>query len=94
MKNFIKEVYAWLVSLFGNLSMSYWYHFIFGVIIASFFAIVFSFAGYCILFVIAIAFLKEVIVSCLKGFSWKEFSWKKFLWTLSGGLIVFIFCLI
>ena len=89
MKDFIRRIWNWFVNLFANIRRDRLYHFICGLIIAAFFAIVLN-MKVCIVPVVFAAFIKEFFDVWTDG----NFDWIDLLATVIGGVIIQLFVII
>lgn len=87
----MRKIWDKIVALISKVPYDKLLHFIVGLIIAAFFAIVWpSVAEWCIAPVIAAAFAKEFF----DNWTGDKCDWWDFVATVAGGLVIFIFTLI
>lgn len=89
MKNFIRRIWDCFVNLFAGVRRDRLYHFICGLIIAAFFAIVLK-MQFCVWPVLFVAFIKEFFDVWTDG----DFDWIDLLATVIGGLVIQLFVII
>lgn len=77
----MKKIWNWFIKVLNGIGIDKWYHFIAGLIIASFFNITLG-MEVCIVPVILVAFVKEFIDQ------------RDFAWTCFGGAIIQLFVII
>lgn len=83
------NIWNWFVGLLDKIRRDRLYHFIVGLIVAAFFAIVLG-MSFCVWPVLFVAFLKEFIdVLCDRGFDLLDFAA-----TIIGGLIIQLFVIL
>ena len=91
MKDFIRKIWDAIVSLINKVPKDKLLHFIAGVLIAAFFAIILpTWAEWCIVPVIFLAFIKEFF----DLWTTNKWEWWDFGATVIGGLVIFIFTLL
>ena len=89
MKNFIYKIWNWFISLINKVRRDRLYHFIAGLIIGAFCAMVLH-IEWAIVPVFFAGFIKECIDSWQDG----NFDWIDLLATVAGGAVIWIFQLI
>lgn len=82
----MKKIYEKVMGWFRGIGIDKYWHFIIGMIVAAFFAIVME-MKLCIAPVVAVAFLKEMV----DGWVYNKWSWWDFAATLLGGGIIQLF---
>lgn len=91
MKAFIRKIWDAIVSLINKVPKDKLLHFIAGLLIGAFFALVLpTWAEWCFIPVLFAGFVKEFFDLWTTG----EWDWWDFVATLSGGLIIWIFTLL
>jgi hypothetical protein len=85
----MKKIWNWFIKVLNGIGIDKWYHFIAGLIIASFFNITLG-MEVCIVPVIFVAFIKEFIDQWVGG----KFDWRDFAWTCAGGAVIQLFVIL
>lgn len=85
----MRKIWNWIVALISRVPYDKWLHFIAGLIIATFFAIVLKMTV-CIVPVIFAGFIKEFF----DKWTTQEWDWWDFVATCAGGLIIQLFVIL